>query len=89
MGEMPHPGRLLRDLRTREGLSQRQVAVRLGISRSTVANLEAERHRMSDELLARLDKLLPEWHQAVTRGRLPKPAESFNPSLRPPEVGPG
>ena len=74
-------GALLRELRTQEGLSQMRVAEKLGISRSTVANLEAGRHWMSDELLERLRDRLPQWDQALRRGRLPKPAESTNPSL--------
>jgi transcriptional regulator with XRE-family HTH domain len=81
MAEPAHPGRLLRELRTQQGLSQQHVAEQLGISRSTVANLEAGRHWMSDELLERVRERLPDWEQALTRGRMPKRAESSNPSL--------
>jgi len=81
MAQSAYSGRLFRELRTQEGLSQQHVAEQLGISRSTVANLEAGRHWMSDELLERVRERLPGWDQALARGRLPKPAESSNRSL--------
>lgn len=81
MAEPVHPGRLLRQLRAQEGFSQQQVADRLGISRSTVANLEAGRHWMSDDLRQRVAERLPHWGMALTRGRVPKPTESSNASL--------
>ncbi|MCJ1709205.1 helix-turn-helix domain-containing protein [Microbacterium sp. VKM Ac-2923] len=52
---------LLRALRTRAGLRQSDVAFILGVSRSTVANMEAGRQAVSPQQAQALSRALPEW----------------------------
>lgn len=56
-------GKVVRDLRTRHGLTQAEAAQRLGMSRPSLANIEAGRHRILLEdvwPIARLFKASPE-----------------------------
>lgn len=60
-------GRRVREARERAGLTQKAVAERLRITRSSVANIEAGRHRilihqavdLADALGVSVDELLP------------------------------
>lgn len=65
-----HVGQLLRELRTQDGLSQRQVGELLGVSRASIANVEAGRQGLSTEAAERLASSLPTWAQALRMGRL-------------------
>lgn len=76
-----HVGQLLRELRTQDGLSQREVAALLGISRSSVANLEAGRQGLSTGASERLRHRLPRWAEAVASGRISNAPTATNESL--------
>lgn len=54
-----HPGELLReDVLPALGMSQREFAERLGVSRRTLSEVVHERRALSPEMAARLGKLL-------------------------------
>ncbi|MEF8794517.1 HigA family addiction module antitoxin [Thiohalorhabdus sp.] len=54
-----HPGEILReDVLQAIGMSQREFAERLGVSRRTLSELLHERRALSPEMAARLGKLL-------------------------------
>lgn len=54
-----HPGEILReDVLPALGMSQREFAERLGVSRRTLSELLHERRALSPEMAARLGKLL-------------------------------
>ena len=53
--QKPRPGgEILRDLRTRLGLTQQQVADRTGMDRIYICQLEIGRHRMGERSAKRL-----------------------------------
>lgn len=51
-------GNRIKDLRLREGLSQEELALRLGYDRTHIVHIEAGRNHPSDELLAALAEIL-------------------------------
>lgn len=59
---------LLRDARRRAGLSQRELAVRAGVSQPAVARLESGRHSPS---LATLERLLSACGERLVLGSVP------------------
>lgn len=56
-------------MRVESGLTQLDVAGRLGISRSTLANIEAGREQLSFSLRSRVIAEFPEWQESVSTGR--------------------
>lgn len=67
-------GSLLRALRTEDGLRQQDVATSLGLSRSTLANIEAGREAVSEGLFGRLLHAFPQWRESLeSRSYLPAP----------------
>jgi transcriptional regulator with XRE-family HTH domain len=54
------PGRLLREARTRHGLSQERLAIRAGTTQSAISRLEQERGSPSVKTLAELLRLMGE-----------------------------
>lgn len=56
----PEPGRLLREVRIRHGLSQERLAIRAGTTQSVISRIEQERGSPTVQTLARLLHLLGE-----------------------------
>jgi transcriptional regulator with XRE-family HTH domain len=72
-----HPGALIRDARRAQGLTQAQLARRLGITQPSVARLEAAGEEMSVATLKRALEVLG--HSLELRG--PKRPVSYDESL--------
>ena len=51
------PGRLLRALRSREGITQEELAARLGTTKSVVSNMETGLRRISRKTALKLEEL--------------------------------
>lgn len=74
-------GALLRALRAEAGLRQSDVADKLGVNRSTLANIEAGRHELSQSLRSRVSSEFPEWREALETGSYRPALGGFNSSL--------
>lgn len=61
-------GELLRVLRAEEGMSQADVAARVGVGRSTLANIEAGRESMSGRIRRLLVAQFPNWGTSLDSG---------------------
>src|SRR5579863_1393461 len=55
-GPLPTLGQRLRELRLAAGLSQRELAARVGVSFPHISKIEADRERASTDLLERIAK---------------------------------
>ncbi|MGC5171268.1 helix-turn-helix transcriptional regulator [Microbacterium sp. DT81.1] len=60
-------GATLREIRVRAGMRQADVAGILGVTRSTVSNMEADRQAISAKQVRSLADVLPEWAVALLR----------------------
>lgn len=49
-----HLGRMIRGVRERKGITQSELASRIGLNRTSVSNFEAGRQRFSAQTLARI-----------------------------------
>lgn len=54
LGAMLRLGILVRDVREQMGLTQTELAARIGIAQSALSRIEAGRHNVSVEMLARI-----------------------------------
>lgn len=54
LGAMLRLGILVRDVREQRGLTQTELASRIGIAQSALSRIEAGRHNISVEMLARI-----------------------------------
>lgn len=75
---MQQIGALLRALRIHEGLLQRDVALTLGIERSTLANIEAGREGLSPRLRNVMVAKFPHWQDQLDSGRLAPNFDALN-----------
>lgn len=74
-------GALLRALRAEDGLRQRDVASRLGVSRSTLANIEAGREPVSGAMLLKVVSAYPHWRVSIEAGEHRPSVVGLNASL--------
>jgi transcriptional regulator with XRE-family HTH domain len=74
-------GVLLRALRAEDGLRQRDVASRLGVNRSTLANIEAGREPVSGAMLLKVLSAYPHWRVSIEAGEHRPSVVGLNASL--------
>lgn len=68
-------GTRIRELRANDGWRQQDVAERLGLSRSALANIEAGRERPSQRVLDAISTEFPEWAPYLSDSREPDGAQ--------------
>lgn len=77
------PGVFFKELRESRGLSQRGLAIKMGISNSTISKIESDERKPKFELLERYSRALHvdlTYLIAVSKGHI------INPSVPPPEI---
>lgn len=73
-------GRLVRDARRRAGLSQQTVADRVGLSRTSVTNIERGRQQVALHMFVRLAAAVGKQPADLLPGDPPEPDGSVGPS---------